>query len=675
MLSMILKMSAVTLLYVIATMIMWKWIKKGGQTGFKKVIIGLIYSIFAILSTHFGIEYEGMIVNVRDLAPLAAGLFFSPLSGVIAGVIGGIERYIAGTYFDVGSYTRIACSVSTCLAGFVAWFMNRWIFKGRKPSPPYAFFLGSAMEVFHMYVVFVTHASDMRMAFFVVRTCAIPMITFSGIGLVLMSVVLQVMEHEWKNPFVKVEKEETPISRTFQRILFIVISAVILSIFLLSYALQTRSAIQGRTMLLKQASTQVKNQYMKGSDLSVTDSEVEFGIFNSEGKYIAGTILQSADPDEFAAISQNVGKTYSGRYMGVDSLIYVDNIQGYSYIVTAMSNEEVYLNRDAQAYELALSDILLFTVIYIMIAYLVNTIVVSNINLVNHSLAKITEGDLDEVVEVRNSSEFASLSDDINQTVVALKGYIDAAKKRMEQELEMAAQIQESALPQIFLFPGHEEFELFASMRPAREVGGDFYDFFFLGDKRLVLVIADVSGKGIPAAMFMMRSKTAIRSMAGTIDSPAKILEATNNMLCEGNEADMFVTVWIGIIDLVTGVMKCANAGHEYPAIMRSGKEFEIFDDPHGLVLAALPDVPIPEYEIKLSKNDRLFVYTDGVPEACTAEYKQYGTEMITQTLNTTKDKNMKETLSVMINSVDDFCRGEEQFDDITMLGFEYRGY
>ena len=156
-----------------------------------KIIIGIIFGISSVLSTHFGVTYDRMIINVRDIGPLAAGLFFSPSSGIIAGLIGGIERYIVGTYFGIGSYTRIACSLSTCLAGFFAMGMKIKMFKGKKPSPFYAFFMGAVMEVFHMYVVFITHRSDMRMAFLVVSTCSIPMIIFTGIGMLFSSILLQ----------------------------------------------------------------------------------------------------------------------------------------------------------------------------------------------------------------------------------------------------------------------------------------------------------------------------------------------------------------------------------------------------------------------------------------------------------------------------------------------------
>ena len=183
MLTMILKMSGITILHVLLTWILWRCHKGQNIEWDTYLGIGIIYGFTAILSTHFGVDYGDMILNVRDLGPMIAGLFSDPIAGITAGIIGGFERYIAGTYFGVGSFTRIACSVSTCFAGFFAAFMNIYIFNGRKPSSAYAFFLGAVIEVFHMYVVFITHRDNMEMAFKVVKICSVPMIVFSAIGL------------------------------------------------------------------------------------------------------------------------------------------------------------------------------------------------------------------------------------------------------------------------------------------------------------------------------------------------------------------------------------------------------------------------------------------------------------------------------------------------------------
>lgn len=676
MFSMILKMSAISALYIVLTVFLWKYLrnKKISFTG--KILIGLIYGMCSVLSTHFGVDFGDMLLNLRDVAPLAAGLFFHPLSGVIAGLIGGIERYIVGTYFGIGSYTRIACSVSTCLAGFVALLMNLKVFKGKKPSPMYAFFMGAVMEVFHMYAVFISHRADMRMAFVVVRACSIPMIIFSGFALAVMSIILEVIAGEWKNPVKRVKGEDISVSQTFQRWLFVVTVSVIFINFIFSFILQTQSAYQNGYSSIIQTSSDIKNRFKAGLKYCVPGASEYFEIIKSDGTIIAGKNIGSELSETVMDdITGSIDKPiFKADYMGEDALNKVDMLSSELILLTYMPHDELFWNRNAQAYETAFADILLFTVIYVLIAFLVRQIVVKNIDLINESLDKITNGNLNEVVTVRNSSEFASLSDDINQTVDALKGYIEAAEKRIEQELVFARTIQESSLPRNFEFPGrNDEFEIYASMKAAKEVGGDFYDFFFVDRNKIALVIADVSGKGIPAALFMMRSKTAIRSFAETGGSPSEILERANNTLCEGNDAEMFVTAWIGIVDLETGLMKCANAGHEYPLIKRVNGEFEIIKDKHSLALAAVEGIKPKEYDIELHPGDKVFVYTDGIPEAINEEVVQYGSKRLVDVINKVKDKSFTEILPFMSDSVAAFRGSADQFDDITMLGFELK--
>ena len=802
MISMILKMSGMTVLYMLLTVLLYKRMTDKPMTVPKKFIIGIIFGFCSVLSTHFGVDFNHMMVNVRDIGPLAAGLFFDPVSGIIAGLIGGIERYIAGTYWSIGSYTTIACSVSTCLAGFVAALTSIYIFKRKKPNGTYAFFIGAVMEVFHMYAVLITHRDDMEMAFYVVKTCAIPMIVFTGLGLAVTSVVLQILCGEWRNPLRWRKNEEVSVTYKFEAWLFIVTALVLVINWGFAFLLQTQSARQSAQYTLTDASQDIAQNYesiqktqegitnlseslvlndtraiaraidaMGGADkvngsalefwrtlyrlecvslisqegellVSIGDSPMYMGLLGklvsgevdyqsarlSASRVVAGarcngalvqsvidtgnisqTLNQSGLYDNLsrfhvgseggfdivspvgysvggdhrgqilnewniAAKRLNAGETFFTEVMfKVKSYCRVERLEDGALLLTHLPENEVFANRDIQAYETALADILLFAVIYLLISVLVQHIVVNNLQRVNASLDKITEGDLNEIVNVRNASEFASLSDDINHTVSVLKGYITAAEKRMEQELEFARSIQDAALPKHFKYP-RQDFELFAMMDPAKEVGGDFYDFFFVDNDHMGLVIADVSGKGIPAALFMMRAKTTLRGLAESGRAPSEILARANNVLCEGNDAEMFVTAWIGIIDLNTGEMRCANAGHEYPMIMRAGGEYALFKDKHAMALAAMEDMRFCEYEMKLNPGDRLFVYTDGVPEAINVDEQQYGTDRLAQKLNTLRNASMSDTLPAVREDVAEFAGDAEQFDDITMLGFAYYG-
>ncbi len=291
-----------------------------------------------------------------------------------------------------------------------------------------------------------------------------------------------------------------------------------------------------------------------------------------------------------------------------------------------------------------------------------------------------TERFVFEPLKIKTGDEIEDLYDSLRQMENDINSYINevtaitAEKERIGAELDVARHIQASMLPCIFpAFPERHEFDVFASMTPAKEVGGDFYDFFLVDDDHLAVVMADVSGKGVPAALFMMISKTLIKSAAQNGLSPKDVLEKVNNQLCENNDAEMFVTVWLGIVEISTGKVKCANAGHEYPAIMRNGGDFELYKDKHGFVLAGMEGAKYREYEINLNVGDRLFVYTDGVPEATDANNTLYGVDRMLCSLNRAKDYPCSQLLKVVHDDVDAFVGDAPQFDDITMLVFEIK--
>ena len=211
-------------------------------------------------------------------------------------------------------------------------------------------------------------------------------------------------------------------------------------------------------------------------------------------------------------------------------------------------------------------------------------------------------------------------------------------------------------------------------MTPAKEVGGDFYDFFMIDEDRLAMVIADVSGKGVPAALFMVISKTLLKNYAQSGLSAREVLETVNDKLCENNHADMFVTAWIGILRISTGEMDCANAGHEYPVIRRGNGEYGLLKDKHGFVLAGMENIRQHGYEICLEPGDSLFLYTDGVPEAMGPGEELFGTARMLEALNMAAEESPRETLAVVKKEIEQFTEDCPQFDDITMMCFHYKG-
>ena len=276
--------------------------------------------------------------------------------------------------------------------------------------------------------------------------------------------------------------------------------------------------------------------------------------------------------------------------------------------------------------------------------------------------------------EFGNASQYGMILMSLIIMYCIIFNYNSTKLASTQVELDMATDIQASMLPSIFpAFPSREEFDLYASMDPAKEVGGDFYDFFMIDDDHIGIVIADVSGKGVPAALFMMISKTVIQNFAILKIGAAETLTKANEALCAQNEMDMFVTTWIGILEVSTGKLSCANAGHDYPAIYHDGK-FELFKDKHGFVLGGFDSAMYTEYEIELQAGDMIFVYTDGVPEATNANDELFGTDRMIDALNSKEKMSPKEVLKTVRASVDEFVGNAEQFDDLTMLCLEYRG-
>ena len=246
---------------------------------------------------------------------------------------------------------------------------------------------------------------------------------------------------------------------------------------------------------------------------------------------------------------------------------------------------------------------------------------------------------------------------------------ITKEKERIGTELELARKIQANMLPNLFpAFPDRPEFDIYATMKPAKEVGGDFYDFFLIDDDHLALVMADVSGKGVPAALFMMMSKILVNNYAMLGRSPAQVLEMTNKTICKNNEEEMFVTIWLGVLEISTGKLKAANAGHEYPVIKSSDGKFELVKDTHGFVVGGFEGQKFKDYELTIEKGGTLFVYTDGVVEATNSEEKLFGSQRLVDALNISPESAPQELLETVKKQVDEFVGKSAQADDLTML-------
>lgn len=420
----------------------------------------------------------------------------------------------------------------------------------------------------------------------------------------------------------------------------------------------------------------VRNRHV-GEDgfLIVADSKwnIISDRYNNDAQPI--TILTAMTRD-FASIDKAVmfdeGIYIGGKFQRCFCMY--DETEGFR-ILAVYPYSEAMASRDVSLKVMTAMQILIFGALFILIFYLVRKLVVRNIHKINESLSAITDGNLDTVVDVRSHLEFDSLSNDINATVDTLKRYIKEAEERIDAELAFAKAIQHSALPTVHpLYDNRKEFDIFASMHTAKEVGGDFYDFYFIDEDHLAFLIADVSGKGIPAAMFMMRSKTIIKSYAESGMSVEEVFTLANEKLCEGNDAGMFVTAWMGILNIRNGKVLFANAGHNHPLVKHSDGTFEYLKSRAGFVLAGMEGVRYRKNELVLEPGDAIYLYTDGVTEATDLNEVLYGEDRLHSILEKYKDETMEVICSEIKKDVDLFAGEAPQFDDITMLALKFKG-
>ena len=741
----------------------------------KQIIIGVVFGIIAILATEYGVPVDGAVLNVRSASPLSAGLIFGWPAGLIAGFIGGIERYFSPT----GDFTRIACTFGTIIAGIVGALVRRFMLDNKRPSWFYGLVVGIVTEVIHMLMVFLNNSGDIQRAFRIVQICALPMITANGISVMISILCISFLSKRSGTIILDSGKEN--ISQTFQRWLFIfVLIAFFVTTFSASaFQKSMAEAIAFDTLKsnLKDIENDIQDAANKNlvmyseflsNELSVNLSSEElikivkaYNLFEITFIDENGSIINSSNEkaelqiplidvtneiyyaeDNYAGIINFVGMKNENyfvqigfypdyfekqleeqilsiaqyRHIGQKGFVVICNPEGeiindtlgnvgtnisafgdknvkanqkevfittigdepcfcmYSkvndfVILVSMTQEEVFFTKQASVYMLAFMETIVFAIFFATIFVLVKVLVVKNIRKINSSLSQITDGDLNVTVDVRDNEEFASLSDDINSTVTTLKHYIDEAAARFDKDLEIAKQIQHSALPSVFPpYPNRKDFSIFASMDAAKEVGGDFYDFYLVDENHLAFVVADVSGKGIPGAMFMMTSKTLIKSFAESGLPVHEVLTNVNTQLCVNNEAGMFVTAWMGILDLKTGLIKFANAGHNPPLVKHKNGTYEYLKGKVNFVLAGMDMVKYKEQELQLQPGDKIYLYTDGVTEAHNSQNELFGEERLLESLNSTKGMSVEEICKKLKKDVDAFVADGEQFDDITML-------
>ena len=470
-----------------------------------------------------------------------------------------------------------------------------------------------------------------------------------------------------------------PIKKTFRKwlLMFMVMTAFLMFVFL--YHLFTKQDQQNAYNLLSEKSEDI-SRLVRNSGAGVSKPDLTIG----RGGYAViakdDMILMSGlKSEEVERLSDMAGEydfyplneVCDMRVNGSPGSGILRTVDAYT-ILSFIPDSEIYLARDRTLGFLLAGLLFLFVVLFEMISVLVQHNVVQRIQDVNESLGQIRAGNLNERVTVSGNAEFEELSLGINTTVDALKDTMREIAAKNRAELQLAREVQTAVLPAGSLTV-HGEFgcTVVGSMQPAKEVGGDFYDYFLIGEDKLGFVIADVSGKGIPAALFMMRAMTLISNHVLEGKSPAEALQSANIELCDNNEKGMFVTVWLGILELTTGKLEFANAAHNPPVLKKAGESFIFMDHKtyrRGLVLAGLPETKYRNNEISLDHGDMMFLYTDGVTEAANPKLELYGEERLLACLMENYALEPADLIRAVRADIDAFAAGAEQYDDITML-------
>lgn len=430
------------------------------------------------------------------------------------------------------------------------------------------------------------------------------------------------------------------------------------------------------------------------------DSCVEEMGDDQEGKLAYGTDILYTDA---ANGKEDLQKYYQiwELYLqnkGTEEPLVTDNSYGYNYTAVApildengKAIAEIQYILDMQSVRNHLNsflrDMLMISLVIISAALLIymlgmEKIVLNPVKKLAHFTGNIIqEGRFEkQKIEISTGDEIEELGGAVNVMIEKLDEYIEnltavmSEKERIGAELGVATHIQSSMLPCIFpAFPDRNEIDIYATMTPAKEVGGDFYDFFMVDDRHLAIIMADVSGKGVPAALFMVIGKTLIKDHTVPGRNLGEVFTEVNNILCESNDNGMFITAFEGVLDLVTGEFRYVNAGHERPFIYRKGRGYEEYKTRAGFVLAGMENIKYKEQVIQLEVGDKIFQYTDGITEATDKDNQLYGMDRLNSVLNLKCSAcSPEETLKLVKEDIDAFVGGADQFDDITMLCLEY---
>ncbi|MCQ2796462.1 MAG: SpoIIE family protein phosphatase [Bacilli bacterium] len=677
------------------------------------------------------VKNDYFVVGNSTISPVIAGLVFGWPAGVISGVIAFIFRVC------MGGWLGWPTSIALLLSGGVTAACSHFIFKDKRPKWYFGILIGIFVETFNIFLIYLFNIKNITEVYTLVSTFDLACIGFAALSVGLTNICISLIEKEHLF-IRKKELNNISFHVELALVIACVVGIAVMttSVRMISSTKSTQD--YRKIALETNEDIRVEfDEASKVPADSEDESEPDFGYISDilyslperhhvgTGGYVVtvagkgGNIPVFLKPGEYYPENNIISVRRDSAYTSLENTPFyfqMNGEKGFQYLTDGKYNNGVIYNAIlddealvpclmvfncinftfgneviAQAYivviipyyEIESSSgvvfrISLYTNLMVVIAlftfaeYFVNQKIVKRVEMMDRSLEEIMDGNLDKELHIEGYNEFTNLSNNINLTVGALKNYAQEVELRIDNELKFARDIQTGSVPTAF--PFEKAYNIYAKMEPAKEVGGDFYDYFKMNNGRILFLIADVSGKGIPAAMFMMRAKTLIKSLSSTDIPLEDIVNTANKELCAQNEASLFVTAWIGILDPNNGELRYINAGHMNPLLKKKNGKFAEFPNKHNFVLAAMPDYQYKTEIAYLEPGDELVLYTDGVTEAHNSNKELYGVERLINLVNNAQYFNAKQLLDEISDDVVKYADGVEQFDDTTLLIMRYIG-
>jgi len=699
---------------------------------FRQIVSGLLLGVFSIGCYYLGVKVNDYLsgsttftVGISTFFPVVAGFVFGWPSCVAATLVSFIFRAC------IPSFLRWATVTSCLIGGLVCALASHFIMHDKRAKWYYAFFGGVFVETINILLLYIFYLNYLSKAYATIVQFDVICVACNGACAALSCLIIQLLE---KEKIATSIRKNNRIASRIQISLFAISFVALVFTSGVTYTVAFNDAYDSRRDQLYNNVFDMHNDFKtmkkdyspffcadrhlvseKGFVLTVCAQDViimndepaaiptptfylnqlvgvpdlakdKFGIeHNMEFKFDDGTNINkypiSKTDDEYGKCNFVL---FDQRFKGEDYLVSYSlelyksqtgekqhNPDKY-YSIVFIPYSEIRTSAGISFRVVLALDLIAFVALFALVNLLVSKRIISNIEEMDNTLERIMDGEVNEEIKLKSGyKEFEQLSNNINLTIGALRNYGEEIERRMADELEFAKKIQENSLPTAF--PNEEAYNIYALMNTAKEVGGDFYDCVKMNNGKIMFLIADVSGKGIPAAMFMMRARTLIKSLTLTDASVAEIATQTNNLLIENNESGIFVTAWIGILNPATGEVNYVNAGHCEPLIKCNGK-YEVLHTHHQLVLAAMKDTKYTSDTLYLKPGEELLLYTDGVTEATNKDFKQYGLDRLVSFVNNTRYFNAKQLLTEISDEVAKYEGYTDQFDDITMLSLRYIG-